>query len=93
MITRIDNPLLMPNNQNQADERVIQLLKPPTLFYIRELSKIIDQDPEYLTFHSGSVSLRVKTLLGPEDKEWNVPDRQVVSIVKEAIVRLRSFEK
>lgn len=73
----------------------MQLLKPPALSYIRELNRIINQDPEYLTFHSASVTLRVKSLLSLNDagEEWYDSDREVLGLVKEAMVRLRSFEK
>ncbi len=86
---------LMSNPKAEANEKVMQLLKPPVLSYIRELGRIVDQDPNYLTFHSGSVVLRVKSLLSQyqPERSWNESDRQVIGVVKEAIVRLRSFEK
>jgi len=88
------SPLVMVKKQEPEDEKILQLLKPPTLTYIRELSKIVDQDPEYLTFHSGSVALRVKSLLAQHASAgWDLPERQVIRVVKQAIVRLRSFEK
>ena len=82
--------VLKPNN-----ERVMQLLRQPTLAYIRELSRITESDPQYLLFHSGSVVLRVKKLLAQQDVQmgWDISERQVLGTVKEAIVRLRSFEK
>ncbi len=81
--------------QEQKSEMVIQLLRPPAISYIRELSNIVREDPEYLTYHSASVTLRVKSLLSLQDagENWGSSDRQVMSIVREAIVQLRSFEK
>ena len=79
----------------QNNEKVLQLLRQPTLAYIRELNRITDSDPEYLMFHSGSVALRVKKLLAQQDVQvgWDISERQLIGAVKEAIVRLRSFEK
>ena len=90
-----NNPLIPPPMQEQNSEKVIQLLKPPAISYIRELSKIVREDPEYLTFHSASVTLRVKSLLSLQDmgEDWSDSDRQIMGLVKEAIISLRSFEK
>jgi len=90
-----NNPLIPPPMQEQNSEKVIQLLKPPAISYIRELSKIVREDPEYLTYHSASVTLRVKSLLSLQDAgvDWTDSDPQVMGLVREAIVRLRSFEK
>ena len=81
--------------QDKNSEKVIQLLKPPAISYIRELSKIVREDPEYLTYHTASVTLRVKSLLSLQDagEDLNDSDPQVMGLVREAIVRLRSFEK
>ncbi|HLA69053.1 MAG TPA: hypothetical protein VJN65_05050 [Bacteroidota bacterium] len=89
------NPFILSPMQEQNSEKVIQLLKPPALSYIRELSRIVNEDPEYLTFHSASVTLRVKSLLALQDagEDWSDSDRQVMGLIKEAIIRLRSFEK
>ena len=81
--------------QEKDRDKIMQLLKPPALSYIRELSRIVNEDPEYLAFHSASVTLRVKSLLSLQDvkEDWSDSDRLVMGLVKEAIGRLRSFEK
>lgn len=78
-----------------SNEGVMNLLKPPALSYIRELSKVVEQDPEYLFFHSGSISLRLKSLLKGNEIGQTVlsSDRQTIVAVREAIIRLQSFEK
>jgi len=80
---------------DENEEKVLQLLRPPALAYIRELSRITQKDPEYLTYHSASITLRVRTLIshqGSKDPR-NVTDHEILGTVRKAIVRLRSFER
>jgi len=90
-----ENPPFQPSAQELQSEKVMQLLKPPVLPYIRELRKLVNEDPQYLVFHSTSVTLRVKSLLAQqkESERWSESEREVLIWIKEAIVRLRSFEK
>ncbi len=83
-------------NRVEPDERaVMALLRQPALSYIRDLRKTIDQDPNFLTFHDRSVSLKVQTFLSKQGIFWDdeVFERQFLKIVMEAVTRLRSFEK
>jgi len=80
----------------EVERVVLQLLKPPGLQYIREMSKILDQDPDYLQFHSASVTIRVREILSKNNQriaEPAVTEINVPRIVREAVVRLRSVEK
>ncbi len=74
---------------------VSALLTPQSLPYLRELRRTIDQDPIYLAFHDKSVGLRVQNLLNKEGIVWNDDtfDKQFMSVVTEAIERLRSHER
>jgi len=80
----------------EPDENAVSaLLKPPALPYLRELRRTIDQDPIYLAFHDKSVGLRVQSLLDKQGIVWNDDtfERQFMSVVTEAITRLRSNER
>ena len=80
----------------EPDETAVSaLLKPQALPYLRELRRTIDQDPIYLAFHDKSVGLRVQNLLNKEGIVWNDDtfDRQFMSVVMEAIERLRTSER
>ena len=71
----------------------MQLLKAPVLSYIRELNKITREDPQYLAFHSRSVTLHVRRLLAEQHGYVDDSEKEMIARIKEAIVRLRSFEK
>lgn len=80
----------------EPDEKaVMALLKPPALSYIRELRKTIDRDPNFLTFHDRSVSLKVQNFLSRQGIYWDeeIFERQFLKVVMEAVTRLKSFEK
>lgn len=85
----------MYRTTEQDDKITSKLFYQPTLDYIRTLRRIVDTDPNYLDFHTASVSLKVRELLslsgGP--RAWSRPDVEIVRSVKEAIISLRSFEK
>ena len=72
-----------------------ELFRQPTLDYIRSLRETSERDPGYLDFHSGSISLRVKELVmqGGGTLDWSTPDSEVIKMVRNAILSLRSFEK
>jgi hypothetical protein len=83
-------------NRVEPDERaVMALLKQPALSYIRDLRRTIDQDPNFLTFHDRSVSLKIQNFLSKQGIFWDdeVFERQFLKVVMEAVTRLRSFEK
>ena len=85
----------VPTRIEPDETAVSALLKPPALPYLRELRRTIDQDPIYLTFHDKSVGLRVQSLLDKQGIVWS-DDRfetQFMSVVTEAIQRLRSSER
>lgn len=71
-----------------------QLLRPPGLQYIREMSKTLDRDPEYLQFHSASVTIQIEEILSKDNRRYPpITEAMVPKIVREAVVRLRSVEK
>lgn len=79
---------------DEAVENIIrQLLKQPGVQYLREVSKVLDKDPDYLQFHSASVSMKVNEILSRMGSQAVVSDRNVAPILREAIIRLRSFER
>lgn len=83
-------------NRVEPDERaVMALLKQPALSYIRDLRHTIDDDPNFLTFHDRSVSLKIQNFLSKQGIFWDdeVFERQFLRVVMEAVTRLRSFEK
>jgi hypothetical protein len=79
----------------EPDERAISaLLKQPALSYMRDLRDTMDQDPNFLTFHDRSVSLKVQSLLSRQGIFWDtdVFERQFPKVVIEAVARLKEFE-
>lgn len=83
-------------NRVEPDERAVTaLLKPPALSYIRDLRKTIDEDPNFLTFHDRSVSLKIQNFLSKQGIFWDddVFEKQFLRVVMEAVARLKSFEK
>ena len=78
-------------NPVEPDERaVLALLKPPAVSYIRDLRKTIDEDPNFLTFHDRSVSLKIQDLLSKQGIYWDdeIFEKQFLKVVKAAIDRL-----
>ncbi len=83
-------------NPLEPDERaVMALLKPPALSYIRDLRRTMDEDPNFLTFHDRSVSLKIQDLLSREGIYWDdeIFQKQFLKVVKEAIDRLKKAEQ
>jgi hypothetical protein len=80
----------------EPDERAVgALLKPPAISYIRDLSWTLEHDPNYLSFHDRSVSLKIQSLLSKQGIFWDdeIFERQFLKIVAAAVKRLRSLEK
>ncbi len=83
-------------NRVEPDERaVVALLKQPALSYIRDLRRTMDEDPNFLTFHDRSVSLKIQNFLSKQGIFWDdeVFERQFMKVVMEALSRIRNFEK
>jgi hypothetical protein len=75
-------------------ERIIRhLLQPIGVQYLKEVGRILERDPDYLQFHSASVSMRVNEILSQAGSREVVTDRNVASILWEAVIRLRSVER
>lgn len=73
------------------EETVRFLLRPPGLQYMRELSDILDRDPDYLLFHAGSVAIRINELLSrSRSKLPGISEDTVGIIVRAAIQKLRT---
>ncbi len=82
-------------NPVEPDERaVLALLKPPALSYIRDLRRTIEEDPNFLTFHDRSVSLKIQDLLSKQGIYWDdeIFEKQFLKVVTEAITRLKKTE-
>lgn len=80
--------------QDEFGERVVrQLIQPLGVQYLKEVGKILERDPDYLQFHSASVSMRVNEILSRTGSPEVVTDRNVASILREAVLRLRSVER
>lgn len=83
-------------NPVEPDERAVTaLLRPPAVSYIRDLRRTIDEDPNFLSFHDRSVSLKIQNLLSKQGIFWDdeVFEKQFLRVVMEAIERLRKSEK
>jgi hypothetical protein len=83
-------------NPIEPDERAVTaLLKPPALSYIRDLRRTMDEDPNFLTFHDRSVSLKIQDLLSKQGIYWDdeIFQKQFLRVVKEAIDRLKKTEQ
>ncbi len=83
-------------NSIEPDETaVLALLKPPALSYIRDLRRTIDEDPNFLTFHDRSVSLKIQDLLSKQGIYWDdeIFEKQFLKVVKTAIDRLKKTEQ
>ncbi len=85
----------MPTRVEPDESAVSALLNPPALSYLRDLRRTIDEDPIFLVFHEKSVSLRLQNLLSRQGIVWSDErfDRQFLSLVMEAVSRLRRIEK
>jgi hypothetical protein len=80
--------------KDEIGERIVrQLLQPQGVRYLLEVSRILDKDPDYLQFHSASVSMKVNELLSGSARSEQVSEHNVAKIVREAVVRLRSVER
>ena len=80
--------------QNEFGESIIrQLLQPSGVRYLKEVSRILEEDPDYLQFHSASVSMKVNELLARASHPGQVSEHNVAKIVREAVIRLRSVER
>lgn len=80
--------------QDQFGESIIrQLLQPSGVRYLKEVSRILEKDPDYLQFHAASVSMKVNQLLAGSASAGHVSEHNVAKIVREAVVRLRSVER
>ena len=80
----------------EPDEKAVgALLKSPAVSYIRDLGKMMEQDPNYLAFHDRSVALRIQNLLSRQGIFWDdeVFERQFLKLVNQAVVRLKYIEK
>lgn len=80
----------------EPDERAVSaLLKQPALSYIRDLRRTVDEDPNFLTFHDRSVSLRIQNFLSKQGIFWDdeVFELQFMKVVMEALSRLRTIER
>ena len=62
---------------------------------MREMSRVLDRDPDYLQFHSASISVKVNELLSKSGPGGggSVSEHEVARIIREAVIRLRSVEK
>ena len=83
-------------NPIEPDERAVTaLLKPPAISYIRDLRRTMDEDPNFLTFHDRSVSLKIQDLLSKQGIYWDdeIFQKQFLRVVKEAIDRLKKSEQ
>jgi hypothetical protein len=79
---------------DEVGEKIIsQLLHPPGVQYLMEVSRILDKDPDFLQFHSASVSMKVNELLSGSTALGRVSEHNVAKIVREAVIRLRSVHR
>lgn len=80
--------------QDEFAERIIrQLLQPLGVQYLKEVGRILEGDPDYLQFHSASVSMKVNEILSRTGSPEVVTERNVAPILREAVIRLRSVER
>ena len=82
-------------NRVEPDERAMKaLLKQPALSYIQDLRQTIDQDPNFLAFHEQSVGLKIQNLLCKQGIFWDIDvfEKQFLSLVSEAVARVKNFE-
>lgn len=80
----------------EPDEKAVTaLLRPPAISYIRDLRRTIDEDPNFLSFHDRSVSLKVQNLLSKQGIFWDdeIFEKQFLRVVMEAVERVRRAEK
>jgi hypothetical protein len=83
-----------PMERNDLNERIVlQLLLPSGVPYLKEVGKILEKDPDYLRFHSASISLKVNEILSRTGSQDHVTEGSVAAILWEAVIRLRSFER
>ncbi len=81
-------------DQDEIGEQIVrQLLRPPGVQYLREVRRILEEDPDYLQFHSASVSAKLNEILARSAAHEQVSEHNVAKIVREAVIRLRSVER
>lgn len=71
------------------------LLRAPALYFVRELRSKLDRDPKYLRSHKAEITPRLEELLLNGGIIWDrtIVERESISLLKDAINRLRRIEK
>ncbi len=80
----------------EPDERAVgALLKSPAITYIRDLRRLMEDDPNYLSFHDRSVGLKIQSLLSREGIFWDeeVFERKFFQLVSHAVATLKTLER
>lgn len=77
------------------DWALAAFFKPPALFFSRALRSKLDEDPDYLVRHGADVFPQLQKVLRdagvPVDEHTS--DEQMRHVVREVVVRLRSYER
>ena len=87
------------NNDKASSEKfekaLMALFKQPALGFSRKLRSSLDKDPDYLKHHAAEVFPQLRSYLTEAGipLDGKNPDEQMHDVVREVVVRLRSFEK
>jgi hypothetical protein len=87
------------NNDKASSEKfekaLMALFKQPALGFSRKLRSSLDKDPDYLKHHGAEVFPQLRSYLTEAGMplDGQNPDEQMHDVVREVVVRLRSFEK
>ena len=69
------------------------LLRPDNSIPLKKIQQQLKTDPNFLSYHSGSISLEVIHLLMKDPGTWNVPydPNLITKILREALSRLEEL--
>jgi hypothetical protein len=87
------------NNDKASSEKfekaLMALFKQPALGFSRKLRSSLDEDPDYLKHHEAEVFPQIQRYLTEAGMplDGKNPDEQMRDVVREVVIRLRSFEK
>jgi len=87
------------SNDKAASEKfekaLMSLFKQPALGFSRKLRSSLDEDPDYLKHHEAEVFPQIQRYMTEAGMplDGKNPDEQMRDVVREVVIRLRSFEK
>jgi hypothetical protein len=82
-------------SSEKFEKALMAFFKQPALGFSRKLRSSLDKDPDYLKHHAAEVFPQIQRYLTEAGipLDGKNPEEQMRNVVREVVVRLRSFEK